>query len=175
MTDESTTQRIQHELAQADLFIGWDALLLELIASISELRTYQYGGLVFDENNDSDELYIIVSGHVAIQVNPTMIESHDPDMTMGRYETIAVLRMGQNFGEIALLDEGRRSAAAVCQDKTELIVIPRDKLILMCEHVPKLGYQLMRSLAIDLALKIRHADYNLRQKLYYIPQRRPHS
>lgn len=157
----SDTQVYMQELAQCDLFIDWDEVLLELIASICIERTYQYNEIIFDENSDSDEMYVIARGTVAIRV-----------FAADSYQTITQLRRGQNFGEVALLDEGRRSAAAVAMENgTRLIAIPRDRVLLLCDNVPKLGYRLMRNLATDLATKIRHTDLDIRDHLTYSPSK----
>ena len=42
------------------------------------------------------------------------------------------------------------------QKGTHLIVLPRDKVIMLCETYPQLGYRLMYNLAADLAMKIRN-------------------
>jgi CRP-like cAMP-binding protein len=160
---------VKRELADADLFLDWDELLLELIASIATERRYGLHDLIFDENSDSGELYIIAEGAVEIQVNPGMVRT---GIQNGR-QTIAVLRRGQNFGEVSLLDEGRRSAAAVsAHNGTRLIILPRDKLNMLCDNVPRLGYLLMRSLAADLAMKIRSTDHEIRAHLTWVPTTR---
>jgi CRP-like cAMP-binding protein len=69
---------------------------------------------------------------------------------------------------MALLDEGRRSASArASQNSTKLIAIPRDKLISLCETYPQLGYRLMFNLAVDLSIKIRNADLQIREQLLW--------
>ncbi len=162
--------QLKQALARADLFDKWDDLLLELVASICEERTYQRDDIIFDENSPGDELYVIISGTIDIQVNPAMIQYRDPDATIGPYQTIATLRAGQNFGEVALLDEGLRSAAAICREhNTRVIAIPRDRLLVMCDNVPRLGYALMRNLATDLAMKIRNTDIQMRAVLTWTP------
>ena len=84
---------------------------------------------------------------------------------------IATLRRGQSFGEVALVDEGLRSATArAAQKDTNLMVISRDKLIMLCETYPQLGYRLMYNLAADLAMKIRNTDLRIRDQLLYKPQ-----
>ena len=60
---------------------------------------------------------------------------------------------------------GARSA----QVDTHLIIIPRDKLMLLCDTYPQLGYRLMRNLAADLAMKIRHTDLQVREQLTWQP------
>jgi CRP-like cAMP-binding protein len=86
--------------------------------------------------------------------------------------TIATLRRGQCFGEVALVDEGLRSATARCSaNNTQLFIIPRDKLVALCDTYPQLGYKLMRNLAADLALKIRSTDLRIREELLYARRR----
>jgi len=81
---------------------------------------------------------------------------------------IATMRRGQSFGEVALADEGLRSATAQAKNKdTRLLVIPRDKLIMLCETYPQLGYRLMYNLAADLSMKIRNADLRVREQVLY--------
>jgi CRP/FNR family transcriptional regulator, cyclic AMP receptor protein len=154
-------------LKQADIFYELTTTQLELIASICEERHYQTGELVFAENTVGSELYVIANGEVSIQVDPALVghaSSSGP-------ATIATLRRGQSFGEVALVDEGRRSAAARCaQHDTHLVIIPRDKLMLLCDTYAQLGYRLMRNLAADLAMKIRNTDLQVREQLYWTPQ-----
>lgn len=149
-------------LRQADIFIELSSTQLELIGSICNERHYQAGDYVFEENTPGDELYVIANGEVEIQVNPALLGIENS----GGPQTIATLRRGQSFGEVSLVDEGLRSASARCsQQDTRLLVIPRDKLMLLCDTYPQLGYRLMRNLAADLAMKIRHTDLQVREQL----------
>jgi len=149
-------------LSQADIFEELSKTQLELIGSICQERHYQADDVLFEENTPGDEMYIIASGEVQIQVDPALIDGSDNTGAT----TIATLRRGQSFGEVALVDEGLRSASARCsQQDTHLIVIPRDKLMLLCDTYPQLGYRLMRNLAADLAMKIRHTDLQVREQI----------
>lgn len=148
-------------LAQADIFDELSTTQLELIASICSENYYQMGDTIFEENTAGGEMYIIAEGEVAIQVDPAIIGSDSSGP-----HTIATLRRGQSFGEVTLVDEGLRSAGARCmKPNTHLIVIPREKLMMLCDMYPQLGYKLMRNLAADLAMKIRHTDLQVREQL----------
>lgn len=156
-------------LRQAEIFDEMTTTQLELIASICEERQYDTGDMVFAENTVGSELYVIANGEVDILVDPALVGVTPKDANGPR--TIATLRRGQSFGEVALVDEGRRSAAARCtQHDTRLVVIPRDKLMLLCDTYPPLGYRLMRNLAADLAMKIRNTDLQVREQLYWTHQ-----
>lgn len=153
-------------LKQADIFYELTPTQLELVASICEERRLNTSDIVFEENTPSDELYIIAQGEIEIQVDPSLVAD---DMARPvSAVTIATLRRGQSFGEISLVDQGLRSATARCaQHGTQLLVIPRDKLMSLCDTYPQLGYRLMRNLAADLALKIRNTDMRIREELLY--------
>lgn len=148
-------------LKQSDIFHQFTPTQLELVANLCREVTFQEGDLVFKENSSSKELYIIARGEIDIFIE---LGNTEP----GGETVIAKLRRGQSFGEVALVDEGLRSASArSAQKDTRLLVIPREKLIMLCEAYPQLGYRLMHNLAADLAMKIRNADLRIRDQLLY--------
>jgi CRP/FNR family transcriptional regulator, cyclic AMP receptor protein len=156
-----------HILKQADIFYDLTAAQLELIASVAREQQYRLGDVVFEEKSAGDELYVIAAGEIDIQLDLRMLESD----YVGAPKSVARLRRGQSFGEIALVDEGLRSARAVCAyDGTKLLIIPREELMHLCQTFPQMGYRLMRNLAADLAMKIRNADIQLRSYLTYQPK-----
>ena len=61
-------------------------------------------------------------------------------------------------------------SARAAQEETHLLVISRDKLIMLCETYPQLGYRLMYNLAADIAMKIRNTDLRIREQLLYKSQ-----
>ncbi len=153
-------------LRQADIFYEFAAEQLERIASLCRAEQFGLAQIIFEENSASDELYVIARGAVDILVDPSLV-SGDPSRP-SQPTTIATLRRGQSFGEVALVDQGLRSATArSASSDTQLLVIPRRALMRLCEEDPKLGYLLMRNLAVDLATKIRSADLMIRDELLY--------
>lgn len=152
-------------LRQADIFYELTQPQLELVASICTEMTYNLGDIIFEEQTKGSEMYIIASGEVEIQINPSLIDK----TVISDAQTISVLRRGQSFGEIALVDEGMRSARARCaQPNTHLIIIPREQLMYLCGTYPQMGYRLMRNLAADLAMKIRNTDLKVREYLLWM-------
>ncbi len=155
-------------LKQADIFQDLTVTQLELIASISSTHTYGRNELIFEENSSSDELYVIAAGEVDIQIDPALIGR---DVGSGP-ATIATFRRSQSFGEVALVDQGVRSASArSAQQDTQVVVIPRGQLMLLCNTYHELGFRLMRNLAADLSMKIRNTDLQLREQLTWTDSR----
>ena len=153
-------------LKQSDIFFQLTQTQLEMIGNLCREVTYTAGQVIFEENSTSKELYIIAHGEVDILFS-TGSERNSPQPKV----VVATLKRGQSFGEVALVDEGLRSATArAAQKDTRLLVVPRDKLIMLCETYPQLGYRLMYNLAADLAMKVRNTDLKIREKVLYAPK-----
>jgi CRP-like cAMP-binding protein len=147
-------------LKQSDIFYQFTPTQLELVANLCQESTFTEGEIIFQENSGSKELYVISQGEVDIVVH----------RGAEKETVVARLRRGQSFGEVALVDEGLRSASArAAQKDSRLLIIKRDKLIMLCETYPQLGYRLMYNLAADLAMKIRNTDLRIREQLLYKP------
>jgi len=156
-------------LRRADMFYDLTEAQLEMVAAISSEAEYGMGEVIFEENSAGDELYVIAAGEVEIQVDPGLIRPGGAKAE--RPVTIATLRGGQTFGEVALVDQGLRTASArSASRRTHLLVIPRDRLITLCDNYPELGYRLMRNIAADLAFKIRGTDLLIREQLLWRPR-----
>jgi CRP-like cAMP-binding protein len=150
-------------LKQSDIFYQFTPTQLELVANLCREVSFAEGDIIFRENSSSKELYVIVQGEVDILFNSNEMDKKGDTV-------IANLRRGQSFGEIALVDEGLRSASArAAENDTKLLVIGRDKLVMLCEAYPHLGYRLMYNLAADLAMKIRNSGLRIRDQLLYKP------
>lgn len=93
-------------LKQSDIFYQFTPTQLELVANICQEVVYNANDLIFQENSGSKELYVILQGEVDILINRGGggAEKHET--------AVARLRRGQSFGEVALVDEGLRSASA---------------------------------------------------------------
>jgi len=153
-------------LKQSDIFYQFTPTQLELVANLCEEVVFHADEVIFKENSGSKELYVIVQGEVDILINRGTTGS----LSSKSRTAVARLRRGQSFGEVALVNEGLRSASAhAAQKDTRLLVIPREKIIMLCETYPQLGYRLMYNLAAGLAMKIRNTDLRIREQLLYKP------
>ncbi len=155
---------IPQAIEQSKLFSGISRDYLRMIAAISKVSRYNFGDVIIEQGATSSELYIIAAGEVDIQVDQSLIG--DP-MAAGLVR-IATLRRGETFGEIAIIDDGIRSATATSgQSDTHLVSISRDALLNLCQEYPKLGYLLMRNMAINLATTLRNrtTEFQLRELL----------
>ncbi|MDM8520341.1 cyclic nucleotide-binding domain-containing protein [Anaerolineales bacterium HSG6] len=152
-------------LRQVDILEDLETEHLQLINSVCRPKLYTLGDIIFRENSPSKEFYVIMGGEIEIQVDPDTIgdgaDNYEPS-------TIAVLRRGQCFGEVALVDQGIRSATARCGSETaKLLVIDREDFVQLLQENKAMGYIVMRNLAADLSFKIRQTNLMVRESLMY--------
>ena len=151
-------------LEQVDLFEDLTHTQLKLIDQLCREKSYTKDQTIFEENSPSQEFLIIMEGEVEIQVDPDTIrqgKKNDYQPT-----TIAVLRRGQSFGEMAIVDPGVRSASAKCgSDTCRVLALDRVDFVKLLESDYEIGYVVMRNLAADLALKIRQTNLRVRESL----------
>jgi CRP-like cAMP-binding protein len=145
---EPITQRLK----TVHLFRGLSPAQFERLGSIAHLARYPSGAVIFKQNDPGDRLYIITHGQVQVQVTGDDGAPH----------AAVFLGAGQVFGEMALLDEGPRSATVIAaQDETEVCALAQAELTGLFTEDTGLGYVLMRNLALDLSFKIRHQNFSL--------------
>jgi CRP/FNR family transcriptional regulator, cyclic AMP receptor protein len=89
-------------LSRVPLFKRLDAAELEHLAEEIDQVNYQAGETIFNEHDRGDALYILEQGSVRIWI-------YDQDV---KDVTLAELKPGDFFGELAVLDRGERSSSA---------------------------------------------------------------
>jgi CRP-like cAMP-binding protein len=115
------------------------------ISSIAE------GEEIFHEGDAGSFMCILHSGQVAVQKS-----TGD-----GQPVTVATLRSGRAFGEMAVLDGERRSATCVAASDCQLLNLGKDSLEKMLNDAPKIAAKIIRALAISLSKRLRMADGQL--------------
>ena len=78
-------------------------------------RKFLAGEAIFSEGDNGDEAYMILSGLVEISVQAD-----------GSKLVLAKLDRGEIFGEMALIDDQPRMAAARAMTDTEVVVVPQE-------------------------------------------------
>jgi CRP/FNR family transcriptional regulator, cyclic AMP receptor protein len=134
-------------MGEVELFRGLSREQLSRLAQIVHKESYPAAAPIFLQESPADKMYIVKEGQVEIRV-------HDQD----RHGHAALyLGRGQVFGEMALVDEGTRSASVMAvEDKTVVYSILNADFTALCESDTGIGYILMRNIAQDMSFKLRH-------------------
>jgi EAL domain-containing protein (putative c-di-GMP-specific phosphodiesterase class I) len=98
-------------------------------------RRFPAGRLLFSEGHAADAAYIIETGTIEIFVE-----------FAGERSRLSVLGPGEIFGEMALVDDAPRSAAALVLEDCEVIVVERSQIKRELEHATPLMRILLRTL-----------------------------
>jgi CRP/FNR family cyclic AMP-dependent transcriptional regulator len=132
-------------LAQIDLFSGLPQAHLRRVVDIGVEEQYRTSATIFSENEAGDKFYLIVDGAVRVsRIVPGMGE-----------EALAVLRPGNYFGEMSLIDDAPRSATVVCHEKCKLFVINRRDLEDLLFVDRDLAYELLLNWVRTLSRRLR--------------------
>jgi HD-GYP domain-containing protein (c-di-GMP phosphodiesterase class II) len=123
-----------------DFFAGMPEEHLALVARVARRRRFRTGQVIIEENSAADTFFIIRTGRVRITKR---LES-------GEEMFLAVEGPGGFFGEMALLDEGPRSATARAVEPTSLLEISRSDFKVLLDQAPLLAYAMMRVLSSRL-------------------------
>jgi uncharacterized membrane protein len=102
MAEENNLSEEAQSLARVPLFKRLEPHELEHLAEEVDQVNYKTGDTIFHEHDRGDALYILEEGTVRIWV-------FDDDV---KEVTLAELKAGDFFGELAVLDRGERSSSA---------------------------------------------------------------
>ncbi|HOT44764.1 MAG TPA: cyclic nucleotide-binding domain-containing protein [Spirochaetota bacterium] len=131
-----------------------DAEVLGKIASICARRQYRKGKMIIREGDFGDELFIILNGEIDIIKNTLQNESYTVTTLSADLGSI-------NVGEIALIDNDRRSASVVAQTDCECLVINRDDFIRFGDENPTAGLAITRAIASQLCAYLRKSNSDI--------------
>jgi CRP/FNR family transcriptional regulator len=151
-------QEIKDILRESDLFRDLNEIHLDLVLMVCEEISYLSDEYIFHQDDPGDALYIIATGEVQIVLEP---EGH-------RESPIPVTVLGpkSTFGEVILVEEGRRTASVRCMTDAHLIRITRERLLRLCRDYPEIGFHIMYRMAAELALKLHSSNLNIREQLF---------
>ena len=115
-----------------------------VVAGLMHDRDYLKGEVIFDQGDDGQALYVILSGRVAIIRD-------DPEAE------VLVLGPGQFFGELALLDDAPRMAQARAHENCKLAVLFRGEFNGLLETHAVIASKVAVRIARELGVRLRAA------------------
>jgi CRP/FNR family transcriptional regulator, cyclic AMP receptor protein len=113
---------------RSPLFARLDDGDIDAILTHSIVRRYAAGTQIFAKGDPGNSMMAVLKGRVTISTSSSE----------GRQVVLTVMRDGDVFGEIALLDGKERTADATATGDCELLVVGRRSLLSLLEHRPEL-------------------------------------
>ena len=119
---------------------------------LAELERCEFpaNGTVFEQGEEGDALYIILRGAASVRMHlPT------GDIRLVTFSS------GTVFGEMALLDRGRRSATVTADEPLTCYVLDRARFDALRKAHPQVAITLLANLAREMSLRLRRLNRSL--------------
>jgi len=120
-----------------------ERLLASLLTYLEVVKVPPFGTVV-TKGEHGDALFMVLEGEVRARV-----------MIGGQETTLATLGVGECFGELAILDQGPRSADVIANQPTVLIKVSAGALKKMFAEAPALAAPFMFALTRVIAQRVR--------------------
>lgn len=125
-------------LQTLELFSDLSAHECEDIERIAQRMSVRRGEIIFAQGEFSRDFFVVESGQVEIQVKSAMSD----------VQTVAILKNGDIFGEMALFDKhSARSATARSMLNTSLFKIPGEAFEKLLKEKPGISFKLLGALS----------------------------
>jgi len=125
-------------LARSEFFADASGEVLTTISAAGRELQLIRGDVLFHENDVADDLYVVVRGRIAIAIaNPI---DH-------RETVVSLMEPGDLFGEMAMLDDGPRSAMARALETSTVLSVPYEPVLAAFRSDPRMLWGVTRLLA----------------------------
>jgi glutaminase len=136
------------DLATQELLGGLADDELALVEAAIEIVEVPVGEVVFREGDHADAIYFVLAGLVSVR--------------LGRDRRLASLGAGVAVGEMAFLDEGKRSADVVAERDSVLARLSIEQLREIDRIAPRVTATFSANLARNLSGRLRRANEQVR-------------
>lgn len=148
-----------NELSQSPFFAGLPEDYLARFAALAEEITCSAGDALFREGEEASRLYLLISGKVNIQVQPTSLQQPLTIVSLGTF--------GQLVGWSGFMPPNYYTATAVCQEDSRLLTFDGTVFNRIIEENPALGLIVMRRIAGVISQRLRNIQGIVLKGLYH--------
>jgi len=137
-------------LSEINLFKGLKPEECRLLESIVQPLVFEKGDVIIREGADANLFFVLARGTVSVQIRvPGQGE---------RKKRVASIGPGLSFGEMALLDGGKRSADIVADDKVICYGLRVQQLHELTAAHPNIMITILGNLTREFSERLRHAN-----------------
>ncbi|MCL4237586.1 MAG: cyclic nucleotide-binding domain-containing protein [Anaerolineae bacterium] len=146
-------------LAQSPLFTDLPDEYLARFAALAHEVTCAAGDALFREGEEASRLYILLSGKVNVQVQPTALTD---TLTIVSLSTV-----GQLVGWSGFMPPNYYTASAICQEDSHLLAFDGIAFNRLLEEDRALGFTIMRRIAGVISQRLRTVQGVVLKTLYH--------
>jgi pimeloyl-ACP methyl ester carboxylesterase/CRP-like cAMP-binding protein len=150
-------REISNFLAHSSVGNGMNVAQRTRLAAQLRQQNYPPYRNIVNQNEDSHEMYIVQGGSVEVWSDPD-----EPGGQPKQPRRVASLKPGDMTGELAMLDQGLRTADLISGPEGAVVLgLGRDRLLALLEDDPELGSILMWNIAMAMSGRVRFIIWQL--------------
>lgn len=139
------------------------------VAAQCQPRSYKPGEYIVKIDDLGSEFYVIHTGSVEVWNDPDGLTKTARGEIADNKIHVADLKPGQMTGEIAMFDEGARSADLIAgQEGATILAFPRDQILALCEDDAVLGTQLLWNISTAVIQRMRFILWQLQRAMQQV-------
>jgi CRP-like cAMP-binding protein len=142
-----TNAELRETLHKTPLFRDFNEQEIEGVLNLVDLVTASASQVVIRQDELGDCMYIVGSGECRVVHHKG-----------GRDIDLAVLKAGDFFGEIALVDEGPRSADVIAVTDVSLIKISQSAIAAIAGVYPQAAFKLLIAIGRTMVQRLRFSN-----------------
>jgi CRP/FNR family cyclic AMP-dependent transcriptional regulator len=123
-------------IENVSIFTGMEPSDLALIEQRMVKRSYPRNTIILSEGDNSDSLYVILSGKVKVYLNDEN----------GKEAIINYQEEGEYFGELSLIDDYKRSASIMTTVKTTVAIMSKQAFHQVLQGNPNICIHLLKDM-----------------------------
>lgn len=136
--------QLNTHLKNVPLFSSLNVRQLDILYKTGLIRRYPKGSIIVQQNASGDTFYIVISGRAKV----TLLNVD------GKEIVLAVLKEGDFFGELSLLDNEPRSASVIIMEDATVFSLTRTQFYQLITAHP----DMLRKVLKEMCARLRDAD-----------------
>jgi glutaminase len=152
---EHAAKDTKFALSELELFKGLTPEEHKLLEAIVRPLIFEKGATIIREGDPAKLFFVLAKGSVSVEIGI-------PGQGDGRRRRIASIGPGLSFGEMALLDGGKRSANVVADETVICYGLSVQELQELAAEHPNIIITILGNLTRDFSERMRHANEEIR-------------
>jgi CRP/FNR family cyclic AMP-dependent transcriptional regulator len=131
---------------------------IRIILDIMRKVTFSANEIIMRDGDIGDTMYIILEGTVEVAKSLVIDDAHNEESAKDKVFTRLDGKQRAVFGEIALLEELKRTASVKAVTDCVMYEMKKDDFLKVAEEDYELGYRILLNLARIVSARLRRAD-----------------
>lgn len=127
--------------------------MIEDIEKRCRVKKFEKVKMLFFKGDKANSFFIVLKGEIKI------IRTSDS----GREKILKQMKKGDFFGEMGIIEENKRSATAVVNEDSTLIIIDKDNFLYLLKKYPEIALNMIT----DLSKRLRKADKDIENLAFF--------